>query len=572
MPVSLGGRSPAGGLGHRLPSGGARRARRAGGSPSAAVACLVGTLAAGWGCGSRGKVRFLERAGRELRADDSFVPEGFGGGTGGEAVASAGGSGGGFGGSPSAPEIEPPPDAAEPEGSLFERGLPPDFEPTVDFGSPARCDADAPSLDRTLRALVAAARLAPPEARPFLRFVSVAHLTYQPCDGSRGPVSPEPSVDGARVAITELFNTFSSRPRLVVPRPLDAGLLLVQVDLRDYGWERPVTIGGEAHEDLWEVAVSRAGQAVQYQGVDAAELRELTGTATPLLLSGDLAYAAYQDPELYYAAIDAPQTLAALRRRQGAVSADLSGGAWVAAGTATSVVSRQDRRIARYLEGAEPYWEAADFAPGSELAGPLLDPLADEADAYVALSVLPNGLPAFFAADGAGARGAIGAFLLDTLQNDFVARVPVSCAGCHAGGILPVADEVRPLYEPSGGEPAEPHARVLRAYPLRGELEAAAELDSEPIRALRRSLGLPPQFGLGPQLSLQHDRDLFTPVLAAELFVDEATLVRRAKELPRELAVAVLGGGIVSRRSFERVYLEALCALGTGRNQPAGCP
>ena len=586
----------------------ARRRSLSSGHGLASKALALCSLYAVLACGSRSDLIFGGVAGTEVRDDAIGSVDGVGGaasaeappdnapvgaggstglgssggqsfgggsGAGGSSVASAG-MGGlvAAGGSTS----ERPPQPAPPEVTQDPRFVGPDFrsgaEPTVDLGFPARCEGEPPSLDRTLEALLAAVRAAPPDSRPFLRFVSVGHLTHGSC-GSDSPPSGQLLVDMAREGVGELLNYFSRSDQVVLPRSLDVGQLLLQIDLRDYEWHGPVEVGGEGYADVWEMMVDYSRMATVFEGPVAFDLRSRTGTATPLLLSGDLAYAAYPNADLYYAAIASPDTLEELRVRQGVQPAhDLSTGTWLAAGTSRSNVATSPRRVARYLEGgnAPPYWESADFEVNSQVPGPFIAPLEDAADGRVAIYALPNGLPAFFAADAAGQRRGVAELLLDTFQNDFRARAPVSCANCHFEGIIGVEDEVRPVYLAAQPGELEAIEEVLAVYPEQSEIDRAVREDQRYYAAARVRLGNRRPGAQGPELATVHDRDLDAEVMASELFVNVATLRQRLEVLPAEVAIVVLGGGTIQRRSFEAVYADALCALNQGsENRPDGC-
>jgi hypothetical protein len=68
------------------------------------------------------------------------------------------------------------------------------------------------------------------------------------------------------------------------------------------------------------------------------------------------------------------------------------------------------------------------------------------------------------------------------------------------------------------------------------------------------------------ELALTFDR------LAAELFLDRASLIERLPSLPEDIATAATSG-VLERSVFEARYLEAACVLyGAAESAPVGCP
>ena len=64
--------------------------------------------------------------------------------------------------------------------------------------------------------------------RPFLRYYSIAHLYNAQV--------PSEELQGYRVGLSKLLNSFSWVPRITPPRPIGPAGAILRIDLRDYGW------------------------------------------------------------------------------------------------------------------------------------------------------------------------------------------------------------------------------------------------------------------------------------------------------------------------------------------------
>src|SRR5690606_21879939 len=117
------------------------------------------------------------------------------------------------------------------------------------------------------------------------------------------------------------------------------------------------------------------------------------------------------------------------------------------AGTTRSAISRQDRVVERHeievRRGA--FWQSFDFAAGAGGGSIFADPFGFNQGGTEAIFSLPNGMLGFIIADENDNIVGESNILLDTFQNDFVARTSVSCSNCHAQGYNPVEDEVGPF-------------------------------------------------------------------------------------------------------------------------------
>jgi hypothetical protein len=439
-------------------------------------------------------------------------------------------------------------------------------------GDVDECELEAPSLDAVLARIQADALAQPAEDRAFQRYVSAAFLIPRYC-------RIDTAVNGVTDALPLLLNSLSLTQSAARARPLNGDAALLRIDLREMGWDRPIRIGAGEHRDGWEALIANAPLSVAFRGPEADVLLEQLGTRAPLLHAHDLARAAL-GAGVYYALLDAPETLGELRSALGIPPerGDEPNAYWRAV-TTRSRISRQDRILLRYrgAVGAPLFWHTLDRLADTVSDSALVAPLARDGDESSVVYTLPNGMPAYFLAAGDGRRLDESSVLIDTNEGDFVPRTAPSCMRCHSEvGVLPVVDELRAYAatDPNGRFSARETALLAEVYPSQEDLDALFEADRRRVQDARARLGVPGPAGSSPldELVIMQSRDLSPPLAAAELFVGPAELERRRGELPGPLRV-LSSLGSLSRESFNDAYRAALCALSReARNQPVDCP
>lgn len=321
----------------------------------------------------------------------------------------------------------------------------------------------------------------------------------------------------------------------------------------------------------------RAAIALELQGGVASELEGELGTRVPVLLSSAFVATASQ-AEVYYAVLRLPATLAELKLELGiGGDEDLDRGSWARAAFSNSGASKEPRGVARYRGdalGDGYFWQTFDYAPSARSEALFLDPLTTRADGHEVLFALPNGLPAYFTTDGDGARQPASSFVVDPAQNNGSVRVTSSCVSCHNGGIIAFEDSARGFVEENADLFSEDVlARVRETFPSADEMEALRAADSQrSVEAAERAgqpEGAPDPVA---RTFLEYDLGLTFDRLAAELFLDRASLIERLPSLPEDIATAATSGTL-QRSVFEARYLEMACALyGTAESSPVGCP
>ena len=445
--------------------------------------------------------------------------------------------------------------------------------PPVSLGGDNPCPPQPLTLIDTLAAVLSDVQTQPASARPFLRYVSAAQFRPGPCNSDD---EIEGAVSRASMAVSKVVNAMSHEPRAIVAEAVGPEGLLLRLDLRNYGWQRPVTVEGQGYDDAWQAVAARTAIALELQGGAASELERELGTRVPVLLSSAFVATA-ATAELYYAVLRLPATLVELKREFGIDGGeDLDGGPWVRAAFSNSGVSKEPRGVARYAGSALRdgyFWQSFDYAPSARSELLYLDPLTTQADAHQVLFSLPNGLPAYFTTDGDGSRLPESLFALDPAQNNGRTRVPSSCVNCHSG-IIAFEQQARSFVEDNADLfSGTVLARVRELFPSMEEMTALSEADSQRIIEAAERAGQP-EGTPDPvaRISIDYDLELTFDQVAAELFLDRAALIERLPSLPENVAAAATSG-VLERSVFEALYLEAACALyGAAESSPVGCP
>lgn len=440
----------------------------------------------------------------------------------------------------------------------------------VPLGSTDTCPLRPLTLADTLAAVLEDVRGQPASSRPFLRYVSAAQFRSGSC-------TQADTLERATRAVSKLVNSMSREPRAVIPAAVGPDGILLRLDLRDYGWQQPVTIAGQSFPDAWQAIAENAAIALELEGGAASELERELGTRVPVLLSSAFVATAVKG-ELYYAVLQLPSALGELKRQLGITEEeDLEHGPWARAAFSNSGASKQDRGVARYRGqalGAGYFWQTLDYAPAARSDALYLQPLSTLADAHEVIFSLPNGLPAYFASDGDGARLSEARFVIDPAQNNGHVWVTSSCVSCHNAGIITLTDQARGFVEanPELFTDAE-LARIRESFLPESELQALMDGDSDLIQNAAERAGQP-RGSPNPvsRVALDYELSLSFDALAAELFLDHASLIEQLPRLPEEIAAAATSGWL-ERSVFEARYLEAACALyATAESSPVGCP
>ncbi|MCX6110237.1 MAG: hypothetical protein NTZ90_11625 [Proteobacteria bacterium] len=314
---------------------------------------------------------------------------------------------------------------------------------------PGTTAGDAPTVTSEDMAFTVASKDAARDVKAAnVRYLSLAHLQ------SAG--APADQLVAVRKGTAKLFNSLSWAPALVAPVVVDAGSLLLKINLADYGWS----------VQMWETLVAAHPSPVATTpGLGA--LQQATGSTKPLIRA-DWFVASASTPPLYYTLWQAPADVTALESMlKMDLKADVANGQVIRAGLSKSNISTNDRVIERHNRATGYLWRSFEFGSrtgtrdifsfplgsgGSEtntaqqggLLGSLLGGSTGSsngqstftADGTEYIFTLPNGMLAFYIAGGNGAR----------LNQVPGAASPIlagaGCMGCHSKATVQATDEM----------------------------------------------------------------------------------------------------------------------------------
>ncbi len=404
--------------------------------------------------------------------------------------------------------------------------------------------------------------------RPFLRYLSLNdRFVAGQCSGD---------LERERQALSKALNMLSIRNRVVAPTAIDPARTLYRIDLRDYDWDRPLSVNGASFVDAWETIVNNNPYAVRFEGPEASAARLASNTTVPLMFADQLLAVAMVG-NLYYALIDVDvnATLGdfALNDLAIDVAQNLLDEEMIRAGTTNSRISTQDRMVERHAMGvrAGALWQS--FAVGGPANQSIFeDPFGFAQEETEAIFTLPNGLLGFIIADANGNLLEESDTLLDTNRNNLQVTTAISCANCHAAGLIPVVDEVRDFVLANSGTlglNVDEVQQIQSIYVTPQEFARQIEADTQTFyRQALTSLNLPTT-GEDPVSAtfLRFSEDLTLVDAAGELGVLPATLQSQLDQL--DPGLSVLANGVLDRAAFTALFVPSLCILSADlQNRP----
>jgi mono/diheme cytochrome c family protein len=438
--------------------------------------------------------------------------------------------------------------------------------------APAKsCDGQLLSFDDLYARVQRDVRTQDSDDRPFLRYLTLSNR-YNAGECAN-------ALERERQSLTKLVNMLSTRARVEAPVAIDRDRLIYRIDLRDYGWDRELRVDGEEFQDGWEAIIAQSPYAVPFVGDQADDVSEDTETLVPVL-NADAMLDVAALGSLYYALIglDVERPLSIFIADQLGIDVDqnFEDGSVVRAGTTRSQISRQDRVVERHpIEVRRgTFWQSFDFDPKEAGGSIFADPFGFAAGGTEAIFSMPNGMLGFIIADADDNIVTESNLLLDTFQDDFVARTSVSCSSCHAGGFNAVVDEVRPFVLQNRFRfNRDDFEAVTDVYPDADDLARIIEADSSDFRTTLRRAGLPEN---GPDpvagVYVRFNRDVGLATAAGELGVTPAELRRNLNLL--DPVLAALRDLSIDRDDFTAVFEESLCIMqlvSSNQPDPARC-
>jgi mono/diheme cytochrome c family protein len=418
----------------------------------------------------------------------------------------------------------------------------------------ASCAGQLMTFDDLYREISSDVRGLDDNDRPFTRYITLMNRY-----NSGACVE---TLDRDRFAILKLVNMLSTRASIGQPEPIDENELIYRINIRDYDWDRD--INGSA--DGWEAIIAESPYAIPFVGDQADDVREDTETDVPVMYADALLDVAALG-DLYYEMIGVQtgQSLADFVTNDLGIDVqdNLEDGEAVRAGTTRSAISREDRVVERHEIGRRPgaYWQTFDFASDQANESIFTDPINFNQGGSQAIFTLPNGLLGFIIADENDNIVTETNLLLDTFQDDFIARTSVSCSNCHAQGFNMVTDEVLPFVLANRRRLAREDFEIVNeVYLGPDEFAEVIESDSAAYQVALQRAGLPTTGG-DPVANtfLRFNDDLDLAHAAGELGVTEADLRANLNLLDPRLSV--LRQSTVDREDFTNTFEESLCIM-----------
>jgi WD40 repeat protein/mono/diheme cytochrome c family protein len=447
----------------------------------------------------------------------------------------------------------------------------------IDAGAPADGAAakarKAISAADTLDAILADLQALPPGQRRFVRYFTLGHVANAGL--------AESVLQSHRLALAKLLNSLSWHPRVTVPRPVDAAKTVLRIDLRDY--KQP---DRKWDARLWDRLVSLYPYRIPDRSAAAKKIAALTGTELAHLRA-DWFVATAARPPLYHDLLLLPGSDRSLERLlQVDVSADLQDESAARAGFNGSGVAKNNRLIQRHHAAHGFYWRSYDFSDNSGRQNLFEHPLGPDSGRSSfehaggeIIFRLPNGLLGFMLVNEKGLRvdKAPVEIVSDPKRPDRRVETGLSCFSCHAGGLLPKADQVRAHVEKNRHAFTKEDIETIKAlYIPEARFKKLIEDDTKSfLRALARTgvkISDPEPIAA---VTLRHEAALDLTGAAAELGLSPHDLrqrLGRAPSLARTLGSVIVKGGTLQRQAFEEAFPEVVRAFKLDGNPGAGSP
>ncbi len=294
--------------------------------------------------------------------------------------------------------------------------------------------------------------------RPYARYFTTTHL-YNAGEG------PE-TLRAAEVALSKLVNSLSWGFTIINPEPIDPQRTIFYIDLRDYEWDLRAA---------WTQIEDAYPYRIDFDTTIHADLqRKLVGLQQGTVsevpfVQADWFLATASLPPLYHDILGLPETERELERDLGIdVARNLQRAPGISvwrAGTNDSGVSNHNRVVERHTFRYGAYWKSHDFAGSAEAQNIFTHPLSFERDGGEVIFNLPNGLQAYYIADGQGNRIDVAptAIVSNPAANDPAVRNGLSCIGCHTEGMKTFEDGVRAAILQTA-RPSYDKEQALRLY------------------------------------------------------------------------------------------------------------
>ncbi len=406
-----------------------------------------------------------------------------------------------------------------------------------------------------------------PFNRPFARYFTMTHL-YNAGEG------PE-ALRAYQTALSKLVNSLSWGFLIINPEPIDAAETLFYIDLRNYEWDT---------RDAWTQIEAIYPYLIDFDEVTQAglhgklaSLRQEMACEVPYVYT-DWFLATASLPPLYHDILDLPETEQALERELRIdVDRNIQSAPGVRvwrAGTNDSGVSNHNRVVERHTSPYGAYWKSHDFAGSAGAQNIFTHPLSFQRDGGEVIFNLPNGLQAYYIADGFGNRIDVAPteIVSNPAASDPAVRNGLSCIGCHTEGMKDFEDGVRSVIDQTEN-PTFDKDHALRLYVSNDVMGVLVEQDTARYKAALEATG--GVFG-GIEPVHRFFEEFHGPIeasyAAAAVGLETAAFlaaIREKSSLQRLGLTGLLSGGNVKRDAWTSQFSEVISALNSP-NTPIG--
>ena len=396
--------------------------------------------------------------------------------------------------------------------------------------------------------------------QPYARYFTTTHL-YNAGEG------PE-TLRAAEVALSKLVNSLSWGFTIIKPEPIDPQRTIFYIDLRDYEWD--LRAAWTQIEDAYPYRIDFDATTHASLERKLVGLQQGTESEVPFV-QADWFLATASLPPLYHDILGLPETERELERELGIdVARNLQRAPGISvwrAGTNDSGVSNHNRVVERHTFRYGAYWKSHDFAGSAGARDIFTHPLSFERDGGEVIFNLPNGLQAYYIADGQGNRIDVAptAIVSNPAAKDPAVRNGLSCIGCHTEGMKTFEDGVRAVIEETA-RPAYDRDHALRLYVEQSVMDALVQADTERYEvALDKTGGV--SGGIEP-VHLFHEafqEPLTASYAAASIGLEEAIFVSKIRQEPSLQNLGLTGllnrGGNVKRDVWESNFSELVACV-----------
>ena len=395
--------------------------------------------------------------------------------------------------------------------------------------------------------------------QPSARYFTTTHL-YNAGEG------PE-TLRAAEVALSKLVNSLSWGFTIIKPEPIDAQRTIFYIDLRDYEWD--LRAAWTQIEDAYPYRIDFDATTQASLERKLVGLQQGTESEVPFV-QADWFLATASLPPLYHDILGLPETERELERELGIdVARNLHRAPGISvwrAGTNDSGVSNHNRVVERHTFRYGAYWKSHDFAGSAEAQNIFTHPLSFQRDGGEVIFNLPNGLQAYYIADGQGNRidEAPTAIVSNPAAKDPVVRNGLSCIGCHTEGMKTFEDGVRASIEKTA-RPAYDKDHALRLYVDQAVMDALVQEDTDRYEiALAKTGGV--SGGIEPvhQFHETFQESLTASYAAASIGLETETFLTKIRNQPslQNLGLTgLLGDGNVKRDVWESNFSELVACV-----------